>query len=81
MAQLQALGPYRERALPNDERYAVAPEVAAYLRMNKSTLYRLMKRDPTFPRAVRLSPNRTAWKVSEVQAWLASRPRVGGDHD
>ncbi len=32
--------------------------------------------DPTFPVAIKLSTRSTGYLVSEVEAWLASRPRV-----
>lgn len=76
---LEALGPYRGRSLPTGDRYVVAPELSAIVRLHPSSIYRLMKRDPKFPRPVRLSPNRVAWRLSEVEEYLASRPRVGGE--
>jgi predicted DNA-binding transcriptional regulator AlpA len=30
----------------------------------------------TFPAPLQLSPGRIAWRRSEVEAWIASRPRV-----
>jgi prophage regulatory protein len=36
-------------------------------------LNRLMKAG-TFPAAVQLSPNRVAWRLSEIESWKTSRP-------
>jgi predicted DNA-binding transcriptional regulator AlpA len=33
-----------------------------------------MQRRGQFPRAVQLSPNRVAWRLSEINRWFASRP-------
>lgn len=33
--------------------------------------------DGTFPEPLRLSPGTIAWRVSDITAWLASRPRIG----
>jgi predicted DNA-binding transcriptional regulator AlpA len=53
---------------------------------NWPTLTRLIEEEG-FPRGVMLSPNIRAWKLAEVEQWLASRPverkpvptRWGGD--
>jgi prophage regulatory protein len=36
-------------------------------------LYRMM-RNGTFPASIRLSPNRIAWRLSELENWKNSRP-------
>jgi predicted DNA-binding transcriptional regulator AlpA len=41
----------------------------------RSQLYRLMKAGQ-FPASVRLSANRIAWRLSELQDWMDSRPRA-----
>lgn len=41
--------------------------------LSKSTLYRLMD-EGLFPRPVRLSVNRVAWRASDVSAWIDTRP-------
>jgi prophage regulatory protein len=34
---------------------------------------RWLKTDPTFPKPYRLTPGCTRWKLSEIEAWEASR--------
>ena len=43
-----------------------------------STLYKLM-RARAFPEPLRISPGAVRWLQSEIEAWLASRPRATGD--
>jgi prophage regulatory protein len=33
-----------------------------------------MMRNGTFPASIRLSPNRIAWRLSELEHWKSSRP-------
>ena len=44
-------------------------EVKATTSLGKTSIYELM-RSGKFPRAVRLSANRVAWRASEVQGWI-----------
>jgi len=37
----------------------------------------LRRRDPSFPRAVLLGARSVGFVETEVEAWIASRPRVG----
>jgi predicted DNA-binding transcriptional regulator AlpA len=37
------------------------------------TVWRWHAKDPTFPRAVKLSTGTTRWKLSEIEAWEKSR--------
>lgn len=46
-----------------------AGDLTALLGISKSTLYRLIK-GRSFPAPLRLSPNRVAWRSSDVDAWL-----------
>ena len=39
---------------------------------SRTTRWRLMQRGE-FPQKVRISPNRTGWKLSEVMNWLSQR--------
>ena len=43
---------------------------------NRTQLARLIA-GQGFPRPLALSPNTRAWKKSEIEAWLDSRPRTG----
>ena len=57
-----------------------APAVADYLDLDcGASVWRLMREDATFPRPIALSAQRRAWVKTEVDYWIASRPRVGGE--
>jgi prophage regulatory protein len=43
--------------------------------LSRTSLWRRVK-DGTFPAPIRLGPNRVAWNMDEVRAWLDNRPRV-----
>ena len=43
--------------------------------LSRSTVDRL-ERALDFPRRVRLGPNSDGWRLDEVQAWIAARPRA-----
>lgn len=45
----------------------------ALVGVKRSTGYRLLDSDPTFPRPVQLSPGRKGLIVAELEAWVAAR--------
>ena len=49
-------------------------QAAAMLGVGRASLYRLREFDESMPRAVELSPRRVAFRLSELEAWIASRP-------
>jgi prophage regulatory protein len=51
------------------------PAVQAATGLSRSGLYAAMARND-FPKPVQLGPQSVAWRLSEVQAWIASRERV-----
>ena len=53
-------------------------EVIALTGLSRSTIYRKM-RDGTFPDALKIGARAVRWLESEIQAWLAARPRATGD--
>jgi predicted DNA-binding transcriptional regulator AlpA len=52
-----------------------ADEVAARLKLNKSTVFRAVKRG-TFPPPLHLAPRRIGFLVADIYAWLDSRRRI-----
>ena len=50
-----------------------ASEVAARLRIARQTIYELLKRDPGFPRPLRIMPRAPRWRAADVEAWLAAQ--------
>ena len=54
-------------------------QVCATTGLSRSVVYELMKRGE-FPKSVRISTRSVAWRSTDVDAWLNSRP-VSGDAD
>lgn len=50
-------------------------EVVALTGLSRATIYR-MRRAGQFPMPVKVARRRIAWKESEIETWLAERPRV-----
>ena len=49
-------------------------DVMARLNLGTSAIYRLLRRDPTFPRQVKLASRAVAWRRDEIEEWIANRP-------
>ncbi len=62
------------------ERLLRRREVEAITGLARSTIYRLMK-DGTFPRPIRVGPSAVRWRLSDIEAWMASRPTTGSPQD
>jgi predicted DNA-binding transcriptional regulator AlpA len=56
--------------------YTPPSRVRTVTGFSRSTAFRLEKRDPTFPRRVRISPGLTAWRTDELLSYLDKRERV-----
>ena len=64
-----------------DEKFIRRPAVEAQIRLGRSTIYKLMS-EGKFPLPVKLTKKAVAWRQSDIDAWLASRPTAGGlNHD
>ncbi len=48
------------------------PECKKTTNLSRTTRWRLMRKG-LFPQKVRLSPNRTGWKLSQVLDWVEAR--------
>ena len=59
--------------------FMLRADVIEFTTLSKSVLRRLMMRDE-FPKPVKLSPNRVAWRRAEVEEWVNSRERVSEPH-
>ena len=55
-----------------------AREVAQKVRLNISSIYRLM-RSGQFPVALKVGPAAVRWRRTEIEEWLESRPRAIGE--
>jgi prophage regulatory protein len=57
------------------DRLLFPAEVRAKVRLSEPTIFRL-RRKGTFPAPVVLGERRIAWRESEIDAWLATRPHA-----
>ena len=55
------------------ERLLRRREVERLTSMSRSSIYRLMQ-EGEFPRPVRVGPSAVRWKLSDISAWIESRP-------
>lgn len=55
------------------ETYLSDTQLSARYGVHRATPWRWAKTDPTFPKPVKLSPQCSRWKMSEITAWEASR--------
>lgn len=55
------------------ERLLRRREVETITGLSRSTIYRLMQKGD-FPKPVRIGPGAVRWKVSDIKAWIESRP-------
>ena len=53
-------------------------EVENICGLTRSTIYRLMREDK-FPVGFKVGPRATRWLSSEIESWLANRPRATGE--
>lgn len=55
----------------NGERLLTMKEVQEIMRVSRNTVYVQMRRDPTFPKPVRIGGKAIRWRMSEVEEYLA----------
>ncbi|GEM_PF-5332682 len=61
---------------PGDEIFVTYPQLPCHgVKYARVHLRRLISRG-LFPRPIMLSPNRIAWKLSDIEAWKATRPQA-----
>jgi len=53
-------------------------QVSARCALSRMTIYRLM-RSGEFPTPIRIGQRAVRWQSTEIDEWLASRPRSHGD--
>lgn len=52
-------------------------EVEAMCRLSRSAIYRLM-REGQFPCPIKIGARAVRWPQSEIESWIADRPRATG---
>lgn len=59
------------------ERLLLSPKrTAQLLDVSQTTIWRLGRDDPSFPRPIRIGPNRRGYRMDELLAWLEGQPRI-----
>ena len=53
--------------------YLSDKQVADRYSVSRISIWRWRKTDPNFPQPVSLSPGCTRWRLSDIEAWEASR--------
>ena len=53
-------------------------EVLSRTALGRSSIYRKM-RDGSFPEPLKVGVRAVRWRESEIEGWLAARPRAAGD--
>jgi prophage regulatory protein len=66
------------REAPPVEALLSADEVGAALSVHRTTVFRMVRTDPDFPRPLKLSRNTPRWFATEINAWLAARAAERG---
>ena len=62
-----------------DDRLLRLREVLALCGLSRSTVYRQMG-ERAFPLPLKVGVRAVRWRESEIEDWLASRPRAAGYH-
>lgn len=45
-------------------------DVCARLKVQKTTVYKWLREDPTFPKQIKLGPRVVRWKAHELSDWI-----------
>jgi prophage regulatory protein len=61
--------------VPSFDELLPFPKVKQITSLSRSTIYRKID-DETFPRPLKISGSRIAFRASEIHAWLRSQPRA-----
>lgn len=64
--------------MPDRDRLLRRQEVEARTARSRTSIYRMM-REGSFPTPIKISTRAVRWRQSELEAWLADRPRATGD--
>jgi len=60
-------------------RVLATADVAEKLSVHRTTVYRIAKDDPDFPRPIRIYGRTKGWREDEIDRWLRERPRFDED--
>jgi len=54
-------------------------ELRTRIKLSHATIWRLVRQDK-FPRPISIGERAKAWRLSDIEAWIASRAQAGADH-
>lgn len=60
-----------------DKKLLTIKETAIALGLSISTIYRLLKHDKNFPRAIKLTRKKTVFREEDINKWIASLTDFG----
>lgn len=61
---------YAEELASPVEALLSADQVGALFSVHRSTVFRMVREDATFPRPLKLSRNTPRWRATELNAWI-----------
>ena len=61
-----------------EDRLLTRAEVERRVGLKRSAIYRAMRANE-FPLPLKIGPRAVRWPLSEIEAWLAGRPRATGE--
>lgn len=54
-------------------------EVCELLKVKKTTVYKWVREDPTFPKQIHLGPRVVRWDADQLAEWVRTRPAQPGN--
>ena len=66
--------------IPQEDRLLRRDEVERRCGLAATTIYRKMQ-DGSFPKPIKVGARAVRWPESEIEDWLAGRPRAGSDEE
>lgn len=61
--------------IPPARRFVTDVEIAEIFGCHRTWAWRMLKRDKTFPRPLKLSPGTTRWRAEEIEAWVDQKQK------
>lgn len=59
--------------MPSPQVYLSDRHLADRFCTARQTIWAWLRKDPTFPRPIQLSPGCTRWRLTEIEAWEAAK--------
>ena len=59
--------------IPPVRKFVTDVEIGEIFGCHRTWAWRMVKRDPAFPRPLKLSPGVTRWKAEEIEEWITKK--------